>query len=61
MPIALRETITVKYAGEDGWVISSRFDYPADGEDKLGKTVAQVLGIKRGRQVAEDRSRHQMV
>ena len=29
------------------WVISSHRDYPADGKDRLAKTAASIIGIKR--------------
>ena len=38
----------VKQQASGEWVIPSRHDYPADGEDRLAKTAASIIGIKRG-------------
>lgn len=33
--------------GAKGWTIPSNYDYPADGKDKLAKTAAEIIGLKR--------------
>jgi FKBP-type peptidyl-prolyl cis-trans isomerase len=36
------------------WLIPSRYNYPADGATRLGKTSGSVLNVKRGRFVTND-------
>lgn len=33
--------------GTKGWTIPSNYDYPADGKDKLAKTAAEIMTLKR--------------
>lgn len=45
---AMVREFEVKQQASGEWVIPSRHDYPADGEDRLAKTAASIIGIKRG-------------
>ena len=37
----------VEYSKEKGWVIPSHHDYPADAKDRLAKTAAGVIDLKK--------------
>lgn len=39
---------------EGKWIIPSHFNYPADGNTRVGRTSGGVLNVKRGRLVTED-------
>lgn len=56
------EAITVTRSDDkerpDAWVIASRFNYPADGDGKVGKVVAQIVGVSKAQQVTSDPIRH---
>ena len=41
----------VKRQDNGRWTIPSHHDYPADAEDRLGKTAASIIGIDRGAMV----------
>lgn len=40
------------------WTIPSHHDYPADAEERLGKTAASIIGIKRGAMVTRWNADH---
>lgn len=44
---------------DDRWVIRSRYDYPADGEKRLGETAGRVIGVRKLRQITADETSHQ--
>ncbi len=47
--------IEVKRSGPNGaWVIPSRYDYPADTKDTVGKATANFLGVVKSRPVTDD-------
>lgn len=46
------KTFQVRRKGQ-GWIIPSRYDYPADGGSRIGKT-AGIMGLTRGRFVTRD-------
>lgn len=56
--LSTAEHLVVERRAGDAWVIASRYDYPADGDDMVGKTVSQVVGVERLRKVADSASAH---
>jgi hypothetical protein len=51
---------TFRVAFKDGlWTIPSHNDYPADGEEQLGKTAASVIGITRDSLESESKDDHE--
>lgn len=49
----------VEYRKDDGWVIPSHNDYPADGKDRLAKTAAGVIDLKKDVIVSNDTDMHE--
>ena len=43
----------------DRWIIPSNHSYPADGNTRVTRTAAGVLGVKKGRQVTDKPAEHE--
>jgi hypothetical protein len=49
----------VEYEAGKGWVIPSHKDYPADARDRLAKTAAGVIDLKKDVIVSDDAEQHE--
>lgn len=56
---AKAETITVARSEANEWRIGSKWDYPADGEKRVGQVVGSVLGVKKIREITRDKTRYE--
>lgn len=55
---ANRSDLLAVERSDQGWVLASAYDYPADAEEVIARSAARALGVQKVRKVGSEASRH---